>query len=455
MNSLDLVRMGLGNLLRRKTRTLLTVLGVVIGTAAIVVMLSLGYGMQESFQEQISNMGSVTVIEVMQSYDGGPYAMGGGRGSSGGTLDDKVIAKFQKLEGVEAVTPEMETYLRIVSGKYVADMPVRGIYPEMMPYFVSGVQEGRLLQKDDGTNMVLGGQTIYNFIDPKARDPWRYMGPSQGEPKVNVFKDKISLTFDLSYGMRRAPGEQSTAQRAPVLYKVKVVGLLQEGQMNSDYTAYMDISQLKKLIQENAKNQSGNDPVSKQNLAQQLQYQRARVKVQDVNYVESVQNAIKEMGFQTFSLNDILDSVQKQANTIQLILGGIGAISLLVAALGITNTMIMSIYERTREIGIMKVIGASLKDIKRLFLFEAGMIGFMGGLLGIGISYLLSFGLNAISNNAGFLMGMGGGSGRISVIPLWLVLAVIGFSCLIGLVSGYYPARRAMKLSALEAIKSD
>jgi len=125
-----------------------------------------------------------------------------------------------------------------------------------------------------------------------------------------------------------------------------------------------------------------------------------------------------------------------------------------VAALGITNTMIMSIYERTREIGIMKVIGAALKDIKRLFLFEAGMIGFLGGIMGIGISYLLSLLLNALSANAGYYMGMGG-EVKISVIPLWLVFAVIGLSTLVGLVSGYYPARRAMKLSALEAIKTE
>jgi ABC-type antimicrobial peptide transport system permease subunit len=103
----------------------------------------------------------------------------------------------------------------------------------------------------------------------------------------------------------------------------------------------------------------------------------------------------------------------------------------------------------------MKVIGASLKDIKRLFLFESGMIGFMGGALGIGISFILSMVLNTVSKNAQFLMEFGGGGSKISVIPLWLVLAVIGLSTLVGLVSGYYPARRAMKLSALEAIKND
>lgn len=457
MNSIDLIGMGLNNLFRRKTRTFLTVLGVIIGTAAIVTMMSLGFGMKQSFQEQVSRMGSMTVIEVMPSYNEGMPGMVSRRSGNATALDDKAIVQFSQLEGVQAVTPEMESYIRIVSGRYITDMPLRGINPEVMQDFGLEVKEGRLLQKGDEANIVFGSQTIYNFFDGKVRDPWRYMSPPQEgqKPKVNVLKDKLSLTFDLSYGMRKTPSEQNTTQKQPKLFKVKGIGILREGQMDSDYAAYMDITQLKKFIQDNAKNQIGNESGSKQALAEQLKYQRAKVKVKDLKYVTSVQNSIKEMGFQTYSLNDILESMQKQSNTIQLILGGIGAISLLVAALGITNTMIMSIYERTREIGIMKVIGASLGDIKRLFLFESGMIGFMGGLLGIGISYLLSIILNTISKNAGFFMGMGGGGGKISLIPLWLVFAVIGLSTLVGLVSGYYPAKRAMKLSALEAIKND
>ncbi|NLP43473.1 MAG: ABC transporter permease [Peptococcaceae bacterium] len=457
MNSIDLIRMGLGNLLRRKTRTFLTVLGVVIGTAAIVTMLSLGFGMQHSFQQQISRMGSMTVIDVYPSYDGGYYGVTSSRGrssSASSTLDDKAITQFNQLEGVQAVSPEIETYLRLVSGRYVGDMLVKGINPEIMADFVPEISEGRLLQKGDGANLVFGSQTIYNFYDGKARDPWRYMGYYDGsEPKVNVLKDKLTLTFDFSYGMRRSPGEQGTSKQ-PRLYKVKGVGILQQGQNESDYVAYMNIDELKKIIQDNARNQNGNDAASRQALQEQLKYQRAKVKVKDIKYVQGVQDAINEMGFQTHSLNDILKSMQEQSRTIQLILGGIGAISLLVAALGITNTMIMSIYERTREIGIMKVIGAALRDIKRLFLFEAGMIGFLGGLLGIGISFLLSFLLNTLSGSAGYYMGMGG-EVKISVIPLWLVFAVIALSTLVGLVSGYYPARRAMKLSALEAIKTE
>ena len=148
--------------------------------------------------------------------------------------------------------------------------------------------------------------------------------------------------------------------------------------------------------------------------------------------------------------------------TIQLILGGLGAISLLVAALGITNTMIMSIYERTREIGVMKVLGCVIGNIRTMFLMEAGTIGFIGGILGLAFSYGISFAINSFAaggDGSGggmgmFGMGMGGGA-SVSIIPVWLALGALVFATMIGLVSGFYPANRAVKISALTAIKQE
>ena len=146
----------------------------------------------------------------------------------------------------------------------------------------------------------------------------------------------------------------------------------------------------------------------------------------------------------------------------QLFLGGIGGISLLVAAIGISNTMVMSIYERTREIGIMKVLGCALSNIRSIFLMEAGVIGFMGGIIGVGISYGVSYGLNYLTMTGGALSGILGSmlggmseSGSLSVIPLWLAGAAVVFATLIGLLSGFSPANRAVKISALAAIKHE
>ncbi len=145
--------------------------------------------------------------------------------------------------------------------------------------------------------------------------------------------------------------------------------------------------------------------------------------------------------------------MNEQTKKIQMFLGGLGAISLLVAALGIANTMIMSIYERTREIGIMKVLGCVIRNIRTMFLIEAGAIGFIGGSLGIALSYLISHIINGVTAGS---MGTGAGTGSgISVIPLWLSLGALAFSTLVGLLSGLHPANRAMKINALAAIKQE
>jgi ABC-type antimicrobial peptide transport system permease subunit len=150
----------------------------------------------------------------------------------------------------------------------------------------------------------------------------------------------------------------------------------------------------------------------------------------------------------------MVEEMQKTMVMIEAVLGGIGGISLLVAAIGIANTMIMSVYERTREISVMKVIGASLKDIRKMFLLEAGMIGFGGGLLGLALSFGLSYVMNHFL--AGFISGAIGGMGsRVSVIPWWLALAALAFATMVGVVSGYSPAQRAMNLSVLEGLKNE
>ncbi len=186
-------------------------------------------------------------------------------------------------------------------------------------------------------------------------------------------------------------------------------------------------------------------------------YATAKVYVEDVEQVKDISKQIKEMGLQSSSLTDMLDQMKKTSAMIQAVLGGIGAVSMLVAALGITNTMIMSIYERTKEIGVMKVIGANIKDIKKLFLFEAAAIGFIGGTVGVSMSYIFSTILNTfLGSMFGASMGMAeGSSNMISIIPMWLALATLMFTTFVGVAAGYFPAKRAMQLSALESLRND
>ena len=178
-------------------------------------------------------------------------------------------------------------------------------------------------------------------------------------------------------------------------------------------------------------------------------YSTIDVEVDEMDNVAEIQSQINMMGYETYAASEWISSEMDQMNVIQAVLGGIGAVSLFVAAIGITNTMMMSIYERTKEIGIMKVIGCRIRDIQTLFLMEAGFIGFIGGVVGVGLSYGLSIVINNLVAQSDF------GIDRISRIPLWLSLLSIVFAIGIGMLSGLFPSIRAMRLSPLAAIRSE
>jgi putative ABC transport system permease protein len=195
-----------------------------------------------------------------------------------------------------------------------------------------------------------------------------------------------------------------------------------------------------------------------------FEFDQITVKVESREQVEDVVKKIREKGFDVWSPAKELEAINNFFFVIQLVLGGIAAISLLVATIGIVNTMIMSILERTREIGIMKVIGATVFNIRWLFLMESGFIGLIGGAAGLGLAWCAVEVVNYLGQSAGLLesMGMGFGGGgpegenpRLAFIPAWLALFAIGFSFLIGLLAGIFPAIRASRLSALQAIRSE
>ncbi len=451
MNSADIVNMGIRNMWRRKTRTILTVLGVIIGTSSIVIMLSLGIGMNENFKKEIERMGSLNIINVDANYISPDMNMGGGGANKEIKLDDATLAKINAINGVDAVTPIMYSYWKFGLGKLIGGFSVIGIDSSVMEKFDFKIEEGRLLNDSDKAALVFGCYLPDWFYNPKAN--YYYGGPME---KPNLITDKLIMTMNMEYGEKRVGGPRGGGSKPAPEYKVKGVGILKQSNNDKDYNAYMDITQLKKMVEESNKAQGRQGGFDYYPQVSKDSYQNAMVKVKNIKNVKKIQEQIKEMGFGTFSLTDILDSMQKASAGIQAVLGGIGAVSLLVAAIGIANTMIMSIYERTREIGVMKVLGAELSDIKRLFLLEAGLIGLSGGIIGIIFSILISF----LLNNAGLslfinLFGYMEPGSKISIIPIWLALSSIVFATLIGIISGYYPARRAMRLSALEAIRSE
>lgn len=443
MNSIDLAMMGIKNLFRRKARTILTVLGVIIGTAAIIVMVSIGLGMNKAFEEQLAQYGSLTIIDVYANYqfDGGTTS------KDQVYLDDDTIKIIESYPHVEFAMGIKRFEGRIYSGKYMNYSSIKGVDFEKLALMGIELSDGRMPTVDGSNEVLFGFQAAQSFYDPKSRNP--YGSP----PVVDIFRDRIEML----------PTNQYYENRAPRGYVLTPTGITTEMNWNYAYDIFMDydtFDALKKDFDRKNRTNSGNNNNSgstgsnRNKNTKTNKYDELKVSVDNIKNVQAIQDDIKALGFNAYSLTDALEQMKQTSGMIQAVLGSIGAVSLFIAAIGITNTMVMSIYERTKEIGVMKVIGAQLKDIKRLFLFEAAMIGFFGGLFGIAISFGISHIINSVISS---MNGSGGyyGSMLRSYIPIWLATSGLLFSTTIGLVAGYYPAVRATKLSALEAIRTE
>ncbi|HSJ87308.1 MAG TPA: ABC transporter permease, partial [Anaerolineales bacterium] len=228
---------------------------------------------------------------------------------------------------------------------------------------------------------------------------------------------------------------------------LRVTGVLKETRGESDWTIYMPLDQIKP-INEWAVNRRIN--YNKDGYSQVI------VKVSDVDQVLDISQQITDMGFQAYTPQSFVQGINNFYKILQVIFGGVGAIALLVAAIGIANTMAMSILERTREIGLMKAVGATNRDVLAIFLGEAAGIGFLGGLGGVTIGWLAGQALNVVAivylaSQAG---QQGGPPPSVAVYtPVWLPLFALLFSTLIGMMSGLYPALRAATMIPVLALK--
>ena len=426
----DLLRMAFMNLWRRKLRAVLTVLGMVIGVSSIVVMMSLGVGIRQATMESYENMGSLTNITV-SSWRWVENANGSGS-STETKLDKKAVETMRQIPGVVAVMPQINAYGIIKSGKWIADTSILAIDGEVAEQFGIELSEGRYPEYKRGGDtheIVLSESVLGWFYDPNTG---KQAVDRDGNPKVTM-DSRFQLTFDYNaaFGSRNTepgyvPGKT---------YRINAVGKVSPDNNEFSWYCLMDLEALQKLAKENEKFISLDTST----------YNSVLVKCDSTDSVATVKDAIDAMGYGTSSLQDSLEQAEQQMQQIQYLLGAIGGVSLLVAAIGIMNTMMMSIYERTREIGIIKVLGCRMDNIAELFLTEAAFIGLIGGALGLGISY----GLAAIINK--FI----GSSGFNALIPLWLALGALIFSIAVALVSGLYPAIRAMRLSPLTAIRNE
>lgn len=540
----DILGMSLTNLWRRKMRTLLTVLGVIIGTASIVVMLSLGIGLKQAMVSQVSSAGGLTEIMVTGGDDSG---------MSERLLDDDTMQTFLDMEHVDSVEPQLTYSMPLQVGKYEADsVTVIGIPQKNLQEIE--LEEGSTPDTENGgsLSLIVGNQVLSDSFFESATGEYPYWENNEA-PDVDLMRDQMfggitsddvvgddttnvtddssdtslvdvvdsaftdeaddfsasddfslddigttkaqdddadddapSSTTENSVGTQEPTTENISSGDSGLEYDgigdmgedsmsytsftsdmkkvpIKVAGIT--AGTDTDYTefsynCYTDIDSLKAFLKKNySENQviPGQPTDKKGKPYRDLKYSQFVVNVDDSSNVEAVLQDIQDMGYYGETNKEWIEETEKQFMIIEAVLGGIGAVAMLVAAISIANTMTMSTYERTKEIGVMKVLGCALGNIRSMFLAEAAFIGFLGGVAGIILSYVLSIVLNKViaPRFMGDMLEGYGSNVSISAIPLWLVALAIVFSTLIGMIAGFFPAQRATKLSPLAAIRNE
>ncbi len=419
MKLIDIIRMAFANLCRSKTRTFLTMSGMVIGTISVIIMISLGIGMREATVQTYSEAGSLSTISVNPSMN--TY------GNNSKKLNASTVRQLKDIDTVVAVMPMVTVDAVIKSGTYVYEATILA-YDDSYAAFDFELSSGKMPSRRSGGNyeIVMSSWAYESFHSPgkttTAVDVY-------GNPKVT--KDsKLSLTFDESVAENISSGASLAKS-----YNLTVTGVLSEE--CSDYCIYciMSLEDLKRLVRENSDYVNINFN----------EYDEIQVKCSSFETASEVRKKIDSLGYETFSLQEAIEAAESSTKQTLYMLVAIGFFSILISALSIANTMLMSILERKKEIGIFKALGCTENNILNIFIAEAACIGVFGGALGAGLSYIVSYIVNVFME----------GTMLSSVIPIYLPLAAVGIALLISIISGIYPAIKAMKMSPLSAIRNE
>ena len=398
----DHVKLAIKNLRHRLSRSLLTLLGIAIGIMAIISLMALGEGMQQAVTGELSSLSDVIIV----STGGGFISSFGGGGSTGEYFTDRDIADVERTQGVRDVSSQLSaTALADYNGKktYVT-LTGMDVLVMQLQYENQKLEAGELLKEGEQNKIMIGYNIAHDTFDADIS-----VG---GRITINGEKFFVGGIFS-KQGM---------------------------GGVSSDSIVLMSTRDFKKL--------TGQSNIS-------IIYLR----VNDVSQAESIaatiQAAINENhGKKDFAtattMTSILETVQSIIGILQLVLVAIASIALVVASIGIMNTMLTSVMERTREIGIMKAIGATNKDIMSIFIIEGMLVSSIGGIIGIILGVFGSQGLTMILNN--FMM-MGGSSNLTPVITLMSVVMAVTVSLIVGILSSLYPAWKAARMSPIEAVR--
>jgi putative ABC transport system permease protein len=409
MRNSTYLKMGLNMLVHSKLRSWLTIIGIVIGVGSVIGIVSLGDAMQEQVQSRLAEM-DLTKITISPGYTKassnihmrGPPGMGGGTSTDSELTKDDIDA-LRGLDSIQYIEGEISGREEVKYAGQNATLSITGVDPQVWKYMATlKTKSGRLLGPSDKYVAVIGSGVASEIYDHDI-----------GVNQVITINDK----------------------------SVRVVGILEEKGMGDDSRIYMPIGGAMDLITD----------------AKKGVYDSISVKARSEDLVDGLTKDIEkklmisrhinkedDRDFSVTASKSMAESVTEMTSSMTLFLGAIAAVSLLVGAVGIANTMFTSVLEKTKEIGTMKAIGAKNKDILMIFLFNSAMVGLVGGILGIILGAFVSSGLQAM---------MGGNMVLGSGLSISLMLEGLTLAVLIGVISGVVPAYRASKLKPVDALR--
>lgn len=393
MRFIDSCRLAKSNLSRSRARSFLTIFGVAVGVTAIVLLVSLAIGLERLTTERIASTELLTTLTVNT------------KEGSDRILNDVAVTKFLEVKNVVNVSPSIKSAAQATYNNVTTSSLVYGISDDSF--------------KLEGLNIEEGAD---RFTDEKDIIVSRALAKTLGiENPGSTLNQKIKIKLLLIDDSIKMPEEIEEELNIIGIDKNDTVGL-----------AYTNLSWLKKNLNKD-------------------EFDTVKIKVNDRKNVAEVKKKIEDLGYVASTVSDLIAQIETIFLVLEIILGIIGGIGLVVASIGIINTMTIALLERTHEIGIMKAVGASNSDVRRIFLSEAIMIASIGGFVGLIVAVVIGFLLNLGVN---LLIEMSGNHQKmyLFVTPYQLSLLILGLTIVIGILTGIYPARRAAKLSPLKAL---
>ncbi len=486
MSFLDILHLALRNLRQAKLRAILTTMGVIVGVAVIVTMMSFGLGLQSNMLARFKALDLFNEIQVfgrglsnLAGLDRGRQRDEGERGgrrrgdkTATRILDDAGIKEIAGIKGVAYVEPSVNfgSYVR-ANGKLLTQTVGGANIPNASTRFQT-FAAGKMISSPSADEAVVSERFVKDFGYAKAADAVGQTiellaPPADNQKKKEEPEEEETPNF---FGIPLDDPGLDESSASLEVKKFRIAGVLsteiKEGAGQGGLRGMMPGAGIYVPLQmAHQWNLQHRGPMSQVELAlarasgnlaegQTEGYDRAVVRVEDPVQLTEVRQKITDLGFSSFSIVDEIDQIRTVFLIIDSVLGLLGGISLLVASFGIANTMIMSILERTREIGIMKAIGAEDREIKLIFFVEAAVIGVVGGIIGV----LVAWGIDGLANRLAYrfiLKPQGASFIDFFSMPIYLSLGAILFALVVSILAALYPASRAARIDPVRALRHD